>query len=67
VNLTSKRAAGWAVVVALLAVAALLLQSATAGAITFGQPDENRHPNVGALLADYDPDSPARTSSAPAP
>ena len=53
--------------VALLAVPALLLQSATAGAITFGQPDENRHPNVGALLADYDPDSPARTSSAPAP
>jgi Trypsin len=29
-----------------------------AGAITFGQPDGNRHPNVGALLADYDPGSP---------
>jgi len=28
------------------------------GAITFGQPDGDRHPNVGALLADWDPDSP---------
>lgn len=29
-----------------------------AGAITFGQPDGDRHPNVGALLADHDPNSP---------
>jgi secreted trypsin-like serine protease len=44
--------------IVLLAVAALLLPAATANAITFGQPDGNLHPNVGALLADYDPDSP---------
>jgi hypothetical protein len=31
---------------------------APATAITFGQPDGNLHPNVGALLADYDPESP---------
>ena len=29
-----------------------------AGAITFGKPDRNRHPNVGALLADHDEESP---------
>lgn len=29
-----------------------------AQAITFGQPDGNLHPNVGALLADWDPESP---------
>jgi hypothetical protein len=34
------------------------LWAAGAQAITFGQPDGNRHPNVGALLADYDEDSP---------
>src|SRR5687767_15197209 len=39
-------------------VAALVLAVGPAGAITFGQPDGNLHPNVGALLADYDPDSP---------
>jgi secreted trypsin-like serine protease len=44
--------------VGLLAVAALWLQTATADAITFGQPDDNLHPNVGALLADWDSDSP---------
>jgi secreted trypsin-like serine protease len=44
---------GFAVVVAWLAIAV-----GPAGAITFGQPDGNRHPNVGALLADWDPDSP---------
>jgi secreted trypsin-like serine protease len=41
--------------------AALLLVLAAAGpapAITFGTVDGGRHPNVGALLADYDPDSP---------
>lgn len=30
----------------------------TASAITFGEPDGNRHPNVGALVADWNPDSP---------
>jgi secreted trypsin-like serine protease len=44
--------------IVLLAVAALLLPAATANAITFGQPDGNRHPNVGALVADWDEESP---------
>jgi Trypsin len=39
-------------------VGALTIAAGFASAITFGQPDENRHPEVGALLADYDPDSP---------
>jgi hypothetical protein len=43
--------------VALLVLASLALGVGTAGAITFGQPDGDRHPNVGALLADWDPDS----------
>src|SRR5215218_4483119 len=38
--------------------ATLALAAAPAGAITFGQPDGNLHPNVGALLADWDPESP---------
>ena len=38
-----------------LVAAAALLVAAPAGAITFGQIDGNRHPNVGALFADYDP------------
>jgi secreted trypsin-like serine protease len=45
-------------IVVVLAVASLVMSIGPAGAITFGQPDGNRHPNVGALLADYDPDSP---------
>jgi secreted trypsin-like serine protease len=44
--------------IVLLAVAALLLPAATANAITFGQPDGNLHPNVGALVADWDEESP---------
>jgi hypothetical protein len=32
--------------------------AAPAGAITFGQLDGNRHPYVGALFADWDPDTP---------
>ena len=44
--------------IVLLTVAALLLPAATANAITFGQPDGNLHPNVGALVADWDLDSP---------
>ena len=43
--------------VAAVAAAALVL-AAPAGAITFGQLDGNTHRNVGALFADYDPDTP---------
>jgi hypothetical protein len=38
-----------------LAFAALLLASLPAEAITYGQPDGNGHPNVGALLAEFEP------------
>ena len=44
------------VVVLACAVAAIL--ATTAQAITFGQPDGNRHPNVGALVADWNEESP---------
>ena len=44
--------------VVLLVLVSLVLTVGPAQAITFGQPDGNRHPNVGALLADWDPDSP---------
>jgi secreted trypsin-like serine protease len=45
--------------VAFSAVVALLGTAAVpAGAITFGQPDGSLHPQVGALLADYDDESP---------
>jgi Trypsin len=39
-----------------LAVVAALLPAAPAGAITFGQLDGNRHPYVGALIADWNPE-----------
>jgi secreted trypsin-like serine protease len=39
-------------------VAALALTASPASAITFGKPDGNLHPNVGALLTDWDVDSP---------
>jgi secreted trypsin-like serine protease len=39
-------------------VVMLGLAVAPASAITFGQPDGNLHPNVGALLADWDDESP---------
>lgn len=39
-------------------VAALALAASPAGAITFGKPDGNLHPNVGALLTDWDEESP---------
>jgi hypothetical protein len=39
-------------------VGTLALAAAPAGAITFGKPDGNLHPNVGALLADWDDESP---------
>ena len=45
-------------VLVLVATAAVLVAAAPVGAITFGKPDGNRHPYVGALLADYDPESP---------
>ncbi len=35
-----------------------VLTTGVGNAITFGHPDRGRHPNVGALLADYDSDSP---------
>jgi secreted trypsin-like serine protease len=41
-----------------VATVAVGLAGSPAGAITNGQPDGNRHPNVGALLADYDTESP---------
>jgi Trypsin len=41
-----------------LAIFGSLVLAAPAGAITFGQLDGNRHPNVGALFADWDPDHP---------
>ncbi|MDQ3783564.1 MAG: S1 family peptidase [Actinomycetota bacterium] len=41
-----------------LGLVATMAAAGPAGAITFGQPDGNRHPNVGALLADFDQESP---------
>ena len=43
-------------IVALLATMALamLLATGMASAITYGQPDGNRHPNVGALVGTFD-------------
>ena len=43
-------------VLALAAVAAIA--AGTAQAITFGEPDGTRHPNVGALVTDWNPESP---------
>ncbi len=54
-----------ALLVAVVILAMAAVGVGTAGAITFGQPDGNRHPNVGALLADFDDQSPGPTSSAP--
>lgn len=44
--------------VAALACAAAAVVATTASAITFGEPDGTRHPNVGALVADWNPNSP---------
>ena len=41
---------------ALALVVGSVALAAPAGSITFGQIDGNRHPNVGAIFADYDPD-----------
>jgi secreted trypsin-like serine protease len=40
------------------ACAAAAVVAVSAKAITFGEPDGERHPNVGALVADWNPDSP---------
>jgi hypothetical protein len=40
------------------ALAAALVTVVPAGAITYGEPDGNTHRNVGALIAEWDPDSP---------
>ena len=45
-------------VLVMLVLASLVLTVGAAHTITFGQPDGDLHPNVGALLADHDPDSP---------
>ena len=44
--------------VLLAALAGALVFAPSAGAITFGTYDGNKHPEVGALFADWDPDSP---------
>lgn len=44
--------------IAMLAAATATVVAAGANAITFGEPDGTRHPNVGALVADWNPDSP---------
>jgi len=41
-----------------LAATLALVATTTASAITFGEPDGNRHPNVGALVADWNEESP---------
>jgi hypothetical protein len=43
---------------AMLAAVAATVVTAAANAITFGEPDGTRHPNVGALVADWNEDSP---------
>src|SRR5918995_7026216 len=43
---------------ALLVAAACAMFVGAAQAITFGEPDGERHPNVGALVTDWNPDSP---------
>jgi secreted trypsin-like serine protease len=44
--------------VAVFACATAAVVVVTANAITFGEPDGTRHPNVGALVADWNADSP---------
>ncbi len=45
-------------VVLATALAVVVTTAGAAQAITFGQPDGNLHPEVGALLIDWNPDSP---------
>ncbi|MGY1683896.1 S1 family peptidase [Geodermatophilus sp. SYSU D01176] len=40
------------------ALAAVLVTASPAGAIVYGEPDGNRHPGVGAMLYDWDPENP---------
>jgi hypothetical protein len=51
------RRTGTLLAAAVVAAALILAVAAPSGAITFGQPDGNRHSYAGALLADWDPDS----------
>jgi trypsin len=44
--------------VSLLAIACSLIVATPASAITYGEPDGNTHRNVGALIADWDPENP---------
>jgi hypothetical protein len=44
--------------VSLFALACALVVATPANAITYGEPDGNTHRNVGALIADWDPDRP---------
>jgi hypothetical protein len=62
VNVPSKGAVGRSLAALLLVVMTLALTVGAAQAITFGQPDGNLHPNVGTLVADWDPDSPGPDS-----
>jgi secreted trypsin-like serine protease len=62
VKVPSKRVVVRGSVALLLVVTALALTAGAAPAITFGQPDGALHPNVGALVADWDPDSPGPDS-----
>jgi secreted trypsin-like serine protease len=62
VKVPSKRVVVRGSVALLLVVTALALTAGAAPAITFGQPDGTLHPNVGALVADWDPDSPGPDS-----
>ena len=49
--LRSRLALRWGATIILLTV---LLSSGVALAITYGQPDANKHPNVGALVGTFD-------------
>jgi secreted trypsin-like serine protease len=62
VKVPSKGVAARGSVALLLVGMTLVLTVGAAQAITFGQPDGNLHPNVGALVADWDPDSPGPDS-----
>ena len=57
-KIPSKGVLGRVFAALLFVVMTLALTVGAAQAITFGQPDGNLHPNVGALVADWDPDSP---------
>jgi hypothetical protein len=61
-KIPSKGVAARGSVALLLVGMTLALTVGAAQAITFGQPDGNLHPNVGALVADWDPDSPGPDS-----